>query len=48
MVLLLCSLKEILYYVAIQFVTIVTNRNLQLCFGIFTTSHHPFQFIISL
>jgi hypothetical protein len=46
MVLLLCTLKEVLYYVAIQFVTIVSNCNLQLCFGIFTTSRHPFQFII--
>jgi hypothetical protein len=27
MVLLLCTLKEILYYVAIQFVTIVTDYN---------------------
>jgi hypothetical protein len=46
MVLLLCASKKILYYVAIQFVTIVTNCNLHLCFGIFMTSHHPFQFSI--
>jgi len=46
MVLLLCTLKEILNYVAIRFVKIVINCNLQLCFCIFTTRHHPFQFII--
>jgi hypothetical protein len=46
MVLLLCTLKKILYYVAIKYVTIVANCNLQLCLGILKISHHPFQFII--